>query len=56
MTCWCGKNHNLVSQRGGALNGPIKHSVMNWKFYYLRKDGHGKEPELKKDLLQATLA
>jgi len=56
MTCWCGKNHDTISQRGGVINGPIKHSVWNWKLYDLRKDGQGKELEPKKDLLQATLA
>ena len=40
--CWCGKDHDLVSQRGGAMNSPIKHSVINWKLYDLRKDGQGK--------------
>lgn len=43
--CWCGQNHNTIAQRGDPRNGPIKHSVMNWKLYDLRKDGQGKEME-----------
>lgn len=54
--CWCGIDHNLASQRGGAENGPIKHWVMNWKLYDLRKDGQSEEPVPKRDLLKATLA
>lgn len=46
--CWCGRNHNTVAQRGGAMNGPIKHSVINWKFYDLRKDGQGENPPVEK--------
>ena len=41
--CWCGKDHDLVSQRGDTRNGPIKHFVLNWKLYDLRKDGQGEE-------------
>ena len=33
--CWCGKVH----PRGCALNGEVKHFVLNWKLYWLRKDG-----------------
>jgi len=41
--CWCGHDHDLVSQRGGAMNGPIKHWVINRKLYDLRKDGQSGE-------------
>jgi len=43
--CWCGKPH----PRGDARNGEVKHFVLNWKLYELRKDGQKKEAEEKKD-------
>ena len=46
--CWCGKDHDLISQRGNIRNGPIKHSVINWKFYDLRKDDQGEERVMEK--------
>ena len=36
--CWCGQDHSLQSQHGeDARNGKIKHWVMNWKLYQIRK-------------------
>ena len=35
--CWCGQDHSLHSQHGDARNGKIKHWVMNWKLYEIRK-------------------
>jgi len=33
--CWCGKTHG----KGSRLNGELKHFVMSWKLYQIRKDG-----------------
>lgn len=41
--CWCGRDHDTMSQRGDLRNGPVKHWVINWKLYDLRKDGQGEE-------------
>ena len=42
--CWCGRNHNTLAQRGDNRNSPVKHSVINWKFYELRMIDLGKDP------------
>jgi hypothetical protein len=42
--CWCGKNHNRLSDRGDKRDGVMKHSVLNWKMYELRMVDQGLNP------------
>lgn len=45
--CWCGKNHD----KSDAINGKMKHFVLNWQLYRMRKEdiqrGNGKEGEVQ---------
>jgi len=42
--CWCGRDHTTIAQADDARNGPLKHSVLNWKLYELRMVDMGLDP------------
>jgi len=42
--CWCGRNHETISQRGDVRNSSMTHGVFNWKLYELRMVDQGGDP------------